>query len=102
MNCIDCVHGIVQEAALDRDRDLRSITSCDLLCREVVRLAECSRYREMKKEVDEVKSREEFVKEIERNWEEVRKNCDKPVIVDLGYGAVPKKKGWPLGKKRKK
>jgi hypothetical protein len=85
MLCETCGHGVRQEVALDRDVDLRSVMSCDLIRREIRRLEECSRYVEMKAEVSGFK---EVLGEV----------------VDLGYGAIPaevKKKGWPLGKKRK-
>lgn len=88
MNCVDCLHGVVMNASLDRDVDLRDIISCDLIRREVRRLVECSRYEGMKREVV---SEERTVK---LDTGEIAK------VVDLGYGAVPKKKGWPLGKKR--
>lgn len=80
MNCEECLHGVVMNAALDRDSELRGIISCDLIRREVRRLVECSRYEGMKKGVvEEVK--------IESQ------------IVDLGYGAVSKLRGRGRPKK---
>ncbi len=84
MICLSCIHGVVQKSNVG-DLDftgksvLREIFNCDLISKEMVKLVECSRYGEIKK--------------VEVKIE--------PVIVDLGYGAIPKKKGWPLGKKRK-
>jgi len=48
INCISCLHGVVQKVQ-DKDFTFREVIGCDLLSREVVRLVECNRYQEMKK-----------------------------------------------------
>jgi hypothetical protein len=80
MICSSCSHGLVQKVSLgDLDWQgrsmLREIFNCDLVSKEVVKLVECSRYVELKG--------------VKVDFEV------KPEIVDLGYGAVPKKRGRP-------
>ena len=67
---------------------------CDLDGLEVKsNLMECSRFEQVFKVP---------VKAFTSNMERETIIEPAPQVVDLGCGAVPKKKGWPLGKPRNK
>ena len=78
MNCVGCVSNWVRV----RDGSMESL--CVLDGRRNYGVVECNFF--FSGEVGVVEEKKEVMGEV----------------VDLGYGAVPGKKGWPLGKKRRK
>jgi len=75
---------VVQKVQDRADMTVREVISCDLLVKEIVRLVECNRYQDMKKEVVEEVIIPEFT-----------------ALQTIGLREL-KKRGWPKGVPRKK